>query len=44
MRYATCLVFTAQAETQYLSDILFCDLHHDRIEIATWELVGIGKD
>ena len=44
MRCATCLVSTALVERQCLADILIGDLDHDCIEIATWELIGIGKD
>jgi hypothetical protein len=34
----------APVEPQYLADILIGDLNHDCIEIAAWELIGIGKD
>ena len=44
MRCEMFLGSIGQVEPQYLADVLIGDLDHDCIEIATWELIGIGKD
>ena len=44
MRYATCLVCIAQVKPKNLTNVLIGNLNHDCIEIASWKLVGVGKE